>query len=443
MSASKLCLTLSLLPLILVSTAIAGENEWTTNGPYGVSISSLVVDDLFDVIFAGSDTNGVYRSAYAGTTWVEINQGLTDLKVTSLTSVCPFGKNYCPFLYAGTSEGGIFLLQPASSVWEEINLGLTSLEILCLSSDRIWTVYAGTSDGIFRRYFGDTTWVDVYKPIYEPPNVPVWAIQVCGWTEDTVYAGGNNGLEQDFLIKTTNCGGDWNLVSTFIGLRCIAVDRRALKTIYVGDCCGVVNKSTDGGATWTSSHEGLPHKDILCLVVDPDSSNLVYAGTDGSGVYRSRDGGQTWSEMNTGLTAMKIAALATPQFTDKIYAGTNDGVFEYTMLTGVKNDYGSKGIPLRFELGQNYPNPFNSTTAISYQLSGVRPHHTTLRVYNILGQEVRTLVDDYREAGYYKICWDGRDNLGKEVSSGVYFYRLEVKGDRLKVIKTKKMILLR
>ncbi len=111
--------------------------------------------------------------------------------------------------------------------------------------------------------------------------------------------------------------------------------------------------------------------------------------------------------------------------------------------SSVKEPKHPNEIPDRFALFPNYPNPFNSTTAISYQLSAVRPHRTTLKIYNILAQVVKTLVDEDQKAGYYEVCWDGRDNFGREVSSGVYIYRLEVIGDRLKVTKTRKMVLLR
>ncbi len=105
---------------------------------------------------------------------------------------------------------------------------------------------------------------------------------------------------------------------------------------------------------------------------------------------------------------------------------------------------GDEGVlPKDFTLLQNYPNPFNSVTAISYQLSAVRPHLTSLKVYNILGQEVRTLVDEVQPAGNFRILWDGRDGAGKDVSSGVYFYSLKVIGDRLKVEKTRRMVLIR
>lgn len=91
-------------------------------------------------------------------------------------------------------------------------------------------------------------------------------------------------------------------------------------------------------------------------------------------------------------------------------------------------------VPTEYSLAQNYPNPFNPNTTIHYSLPGVErraesggrlmPVHTTLKIYNILGQEVRTLVDEAKEAGYYTVTWDGKDAYGNNVASGVYFYRL-------------------
>ena len=100
--------------------------------------------------------------------------------------------------------------------------------------------------------------------------------------------------------------------------------------------------------------------------------------------------------------------------------------------------------PFAFELGQNYPNPFNPTTAISFRAGSLeqragRPVHTTLTIYNILGEKVKTLVDDKREPGNYRVIWDGKDEAGKEVSSGIYFYRLKVGKNSI----TKRMVLLR
>ncbi|UCE19262.1 MAG: T9SS type A sorting domain-containing protein [Gemmatimonadota bacterium] len=97
-------------------------------------------------------------------------------------------------------------------------------------------------------------------------------------------------------------------------------------------------------------------------------------------------------------------------------------------------------IPTEYSLGQNYPNPFNPTTDIRYQIPDVRsPIHTTLKIYNVLGQEVRTLVDMEKEPGYYAVTWNGRDNEGRQAASGVYFYRLTA-GD---YTATRRMVLMK
>jgi photosystem II stability/assembly factor-like uncharacterized protein len=90
-------------------------------------------------------------------------------------------------------------------------------------------------------------------------------------------------------------------------------------------------------------------------------------------------------------------------------------------------------IPEKFALYQNYPNPFNPTTTIFYDLPIVS--HVSLKIYNSIGQEVRTLIDQVLPAGNKSIIWDGIDNIGRTVVSGLYFYRLEAGGK----ILTRKM----
>lgn len=85
---------------------------------------------------------------------------------------------------------------------------------------------------------------------------------------------------------------------------------------------------------------------------------------------------------------------------------------------------------------ENYPNPFNLMTAIMYQL--VEPAHTKLTIYNTVGQEITTLVDDFLEAGRHAMYWHGRDQKGSRVGSGIYLYRI----DAGVFTKTGKMMLL-
>ena len=83
-------------------------------------------------------------------------------------------------------------------------------------------------------------------------------------------------------------------------------------------------------------------------------------------------------------------------------------------------------VPRGFQLTQNFPNPFNPTTTISLALPYVC--HVILNIYNISGQRVKTLVDEVRPAGNYSIVWDGTNDAGNRVTSGLYIYRIETDG---------------
>jgi hypothetical protein len=97
----------------------------------------------------------------------------------------------------------------------------------------------------------------------------------------------------------------------------------------------------------------------------------------------------------------------------------------------------SSMLPVKYDLKQNAPNPFNPTTVLSYDLP--KASHVSLEVYNVLGQNVKTLVDTYQEAGTNSVMWDGTDNGGTQVASGLYFYRLTADGFQA----TKKMMMLK
>ncbi|HXF49916.1 MAG TPA: FlgD immunoglobulin-like domain containing protein [Verrucomicrobiae bacterium] len=94
-------------------------------------------------------------------------------------------------------------------------------------------------------------------------------------------------------------------------------------------------------------------------------------------------------------------------------------------------------VPTHFELAQNYPNPFNLTATIEYALP--QAVKVELKVFNILGQVVRTLVDEEKPVGYHQVVWDGKDQTGQPVSSGIYLYQIKA-GD---YVETKKMHLLK
>jgi hypothetical protein len=106
-----------------------------------------------------------------------------------------------------------------------------------------------------------------------------------------------------------------------------------------------------------------------------------------------------------------------------------------SIVTGVDDE---PTIPSAVELYGNFPNPFNPQTSIRFGL----PFEMTvrLRIFNLLGQEVRTLDDGHRAAGEHAVSWDGRDQSGAVLPSGIYFYTLEANGQAIAV---KKMTLLK
>ena len=94
-------------------------------------------------------------------------------------------------------------------------------------------------------------------------------------------------------------------------------------------------------------------------------------------------------------------------------------------------------MPMEFALHQNYPNPFNPTTSISYAIPNAGK--VTLVIYDMMGREVRTLVDNNMDVGYQSATWDATNNLGNPVGAGVYIYQIQADG----FTQSKKMILLK
>jgi hypothetical protein len=101
------------------------------------------------------------------------------------------------------------------------------------------------------------------------------------------------------------------------------------------------------------------------------------------------------------------------------------------------DENGGATLPIRFALEQNYPNPFNPRTTIEFDMP--RRSHVTIEVFNLLGQRIRTLIDENRAAGSHRVDWDGTNDLGLSMATGVYLYKLTT-GD---ISLSKKMLLLK
>jgi len=101
----------------------------------------------------------------------------------------------------------------------------------------------------------------------------------------------------------------------------------------------------------------------------------------------------------------------------------------------IENEFGET--PFKYSLNNNYPNPFNPITSFRYELP--KQSHVTIVIYDMLGREVRTLVNTTEDAGFKSVQWDATDSFGKPVSAGVYLYQIKAGDFR----QTKKMVLLK
>ncbi|MDD3559585.1 MAG: T9SS type A sorting domain-containing protein [Melioribacteraceae bacterium] len=183
-------------------------------------------------------------------------------------------------------------------------------------------------------------------------------------------------------------------------------------------------------STW-SKLTGLPD-DIFTSVALDNFNNFLYAGTENNGVFLSTNLGVTWNEFNNGLTDFSITKLElSDSAPNLIYAGTkHSGVWTVDHFVGIENEFNQS--LSEFKLSQNYPNPFNPSTIISYQIPA--NCYVNLKVFDLLGREIVTLVKEYQRSGSYEIVFNA-----SLLSSGVYIYRLEAG----KFSEEKKMVLIR
>jgi flagellar hook assembly protein FlgD len=158
---------------------------------------------------------------------------------------------------------------------------------------------------------------------------------------------------------------------------------------------------------------------------------LVFSVSDLLGMMGTAD------TLDVSWTVLALASPPTPVASVDTFALT----LIKGAITGVEE--GVEILPLEFALDQNYPNPFNPTTTIRVALPNAA--FVTLKVYNMLGQEVATLVDGENKAGYVTTVWNGRDQYGTAVASGVYIYRVVARpvGGGAEFVTQKKMMMLK
>ncbi len=147
--------------------------------------------------------------------------------------------------------------------------------------------------------------------------------------------------------------------------------------------------------------------------------------------------GSTVSEEQILLTQSSILSFGVDQQNELYMCANNGTIYRFNLNTSVGITNNNNNAPSEYSLEQNFPNPFNPTTSIRYSLPQISS--VKLTIFNSLGKEVRTLINTTQTAGKYERQWDGRDNNGQQVSSGVYFYTLNTED----FTDSKKMLLLK
>lgn len=202
--------------------------------------------------------------------------------------------------------------------------------------------------------------------------------------------------------------------------------------------------------TWESRQPlPLPRLGIASAVIR--GKMYVFGGTPDTPVSRTleydpvTDVWQTLAEMPNPVSFMSVVAVEDSLFViggGAVNLNRFDGLeanrlfLTPDVLTAIDTDP-RVNHPQKFSLRQNFPNPFNPSTTIAYQLS--RASQVVLSIYNIRGQRVRVLQNAFRQPGEHVVEWDGRNDAGQIVTSGVYFYQLQAENFR----QRRKMVLLR
>ena len=267
--------------LAMASDALAGANEWTSEGPFGGSATGIATNGNGPgVTMVSTEQSGLWRLGSDGA-WISTNLGLTSPQILSVTS------------------------HPSQASFYAVTAG----EVLVRQDGGAWT---SISQGL----------------LFVSPSGPL-AIDPENGT--TFYLG----TQQSGVFKSTDSGGSWNASASGLPrarVTGLAVDPSDTEVIYAALDDALFWKSTDAGETWSQSSLGLNTTRITQLILDPHQPDVLYAATPG-GIFRTADGGGLWSRANDGIGNQQMSAVAVdPRKPGFIYAGSflGGGVYRST-----------------------------------------------------------------------------------------------------------------
>lgn len=391
-----------------------GGNSWSSK----ITQPGRPVDVVSGVQFLGKDTgwvatsSGILKTTNGGELWLSVlhsdSGGYTALHFIDPNTGWAVGG---PRIAKTTDGGASWIPQSTDSSW-----GLRT--VFFVNEATGWV--AGEFNRIFKTTDGGDTWISQH-PLVLPP----WDIRSIRFT-DTLrgWAAGGGG----WLFRTTDAGTSWE-----IQLHPLDSAFSSLKSIFFLDAThgwiagpGVL-KTTNGGDTWFKSS-------------DTEGDDIFFTDTldgwmtqDEGYVVHTSDGGTTWDRVHTGTTRDLGSVFFTDRYTG-YFTGRYGTILKTTTgggVTGVEHET-YDGLPAVFSLLPNFPNPFNGSTVLLFELP--RATEVLLRIFDLLGREVKTIVDERMTAGVHRVVWDAGG-----YPSGVYYCTVRAGGQS----RTGKMLLVR
>ncbi len=396
--------------LLFVTGMQAGAqvNDWISanwsSSPY---VQDIAIDGAGRVFAA---TDGVYRSTDNGDSWQQLPFPDTDVSC--------IGINGSAHVFVGTWGHGLYRSTDNGDSW--VKAGLQTSRINCIAINTAGSIFVGLD-----AMGGDSTF---YR---STDNGNSWILRTIGMPSPsqiiTAIATGGTGLvyasptppSGEAVFRSTDDGDSWTPTGSGSIFNLLSLLVTPSGHVFAGGYG--LHRTTDDGVRWASVDSGCTTDLVRSLITNSPGyifRGMASYGPEG-GVYVSRDDGLHWTERTSGLPMRVIQKLAMNS-EGVIFAATyGAGVFRTShSMTAVSEP--AQVAPDAVRLYQNYPNPFNPSTSIRYGLPN--RSHVTLSVYNTLGQRVSVLENGEVEAGYHDIKFDGSG-----LSSGIYFYRIEIR----------------
>jgi len=402
-------LAVNILITFLISYNCDLQAQWVETSAGGADVQCMIVYN--EGLFVGTHAGGVFFSSDDGTNWSVRDTGLTTLNVQNMAAS---GTN----LFAGTYKGGVFLSTNNGGNWTPVNDGLLNLKIYGLAYNPPY-VFAGTDgSGLFLSTNNGVSWITA--------GMSDKTIGDITGNESNIFAGVSYPTRG--VYRSIDSCKSW-APTGMVGL----TDKNILaltlngSNLYAGTAYTSLFISTNNGDNWTNLNNGLTD-DVWSIIFH--NSN-IFAGT-GHGVYLSTNGGADWINISDGLTNLFAGSLVVHN--NYFFAGCGNGGWVWkrplSELVGIINAHND--LPNEYMLFQNYPNPWNPSTTIKYTIA--ENSTVSIKVYDILGNEIRSLVNEKKPAGNYEITFSAAN-----IPSGIYFYRLQAGN----FIETKKMVFLK